>query len=626
MKANFTGMNSAKPRFNAIPFLNNFIGKNYPQSVNSTVKTIRNLKQRSLLQQTYLFFCLCLLSTIAWGQRVSFEASSSTRETITGEPFEVSFRLTDARARKFDAPIFNGLEVQGPNQSSSYASINGITTISEVYSYYVVAKKPGTYYIESAKVITQKGESYRSQPLTIKVRQAKRSPNPLQGKAFVRAIVNKEKAVVGEQVTLDYKIYTQVRVEQQQLLNYPSFDNAYVYDLSNYIADGEIVTVNGQEYYSRSLRRTAIFPSESGKIIIEPIGLAIGIPTERAGPFSPYRLRQYKLYSDSVVIDVHQLDGSPAGFDGAIGQYQLQAHLNKSTINSDEMVELSIRVQGTGNIKNILPPKLQINERYFDKFAPTVDEKLLVVQGLQGGIKTFEYVFTPKALGAFTIRPRLVYFDGELKRFVKLDTTLQIVVQQGSLPLPTKAERDTAQSAAAIVAAENAAQALQYQAPVPLEGLHAKTKQAFWGSALFWLLLLLPVLLSLGMLYYQHYTQLKHNQPLAEQRKQQAGQEASRRLQKAEQALQQQEATTFYKEISKALLGFVSDRYQLSTIELTKQNVQQQLEQQQVEPAKIQQLLAILATSDRALFAGLADTSSMQKIHQESRDLIEALQ
>jgi hypothetical protein len=567
-----------------------------------------------------------LWSSIAWGQRVSFEASSSTRETITGEPFEVSFRLTDARARKFDPPIFNGLEVQGPSQSSSYASINGITTISEVYSYYVVAQKPGTYYIESAKVITQKGESYRSQPLTIKVKQAKRSPNPLEGKAFVRAIVNKEKAVVGEQVTLDYKIYTQVRVEQQQLLNYPSFDNAYVYDLSNYIADGEIVKVNGKEYYSRSLRRTAIFPSESGKIIIEPIGIAIGVPAERAGPFSPYRLRQYKLYSDSVVIDVRQLDGSPAGFDGAIGQYQLQAHLNKSTINSDEVVQLSIRVQGTGNIKNVLPPKLQINERYFDKFAPTVDEKLLVVQGLQGGIKTFEYVFTPKALGEFTIRPRLVYFDGELKRFVKLDTTLQIVVQQGSLALPTKAERDTAQSAAAIVAAENAAQALQYQAPVPLKSLHPKTKPAFWGSALFWLLLFLPVLVALGIWYYQYRTEQQNNQPLAERRQQQAGQEASRRLQKAKQALQQQEATTFYKEISKALLGFVSDRYQLSTIELTKQNVQQQLEQQQVEASKIQQLLAILATSDRALFAGLADTASMKKIHQDSIDLIEALQ
>lgn len=584
------------------------------------------MKQRSLFQQTYLFFCLCLLSTIALGQRVSFEASSSTRETITGEPFEVSFRLTHARARKFDAPIFNGLEAQGPSQSSSYASINGITTISEVYSYYVVAKKPGTYHIESAKVITQKGESYRSQALTIKVRQAKRSPNPLEGKAFVRAILNKEKAVVGEQITLDYKIYTQVRIEQQQLLNYPSFDKAYVYDLSNYIADGEIVKVNGQEYYSRSLRKTAIFPSESGKIIIEPIGIAIGVPAERAGPFSPYRLRQYKLYSDSVVIDVRQLDGSPAGFDGAIGQYQLQAHLNKSTINSDEVVQLSIRVQGTGNIKNVLPPKLQLNEHYFDKFAPTTDEKLLVVQGLQGGIKTFEYVFTPKALGEFTIRPRMVYFDGELKRFVKLDTTLQIVVQQGSLALPTKAERDTAQSAAAIVAAENAAQALQYHAPVPLEKLHPVHKQAFWGSMVFWLLLLLPILVAMGGLYYQYYTTQQNNQTIAEQRKQQAGQEASRRLQQAEQALQNQQATIFYKEISKALLGFVSDRYQLSMVELTKQNVQQQLEQQQVDSAKIQQLLAILATSDRALFAGLADTSSMKNIHQESIHLIEALQ
>ena len=154
------------------------------------------MKQRSLFQLAFLIACFCFLSSLAQGQRVSFEASSSTRETITGEPFEVSFRLTNARARKFDAPVFNGLDARGPNQSSSYASINGISMISEIFSYYVVAKKPGTYHIAAATVITSKGQSLRSQPITIKVKQAKRSANPLQGKAFVRAEVNKNKAVV----------------------------------------------------------------------------------------------------------------------------------------------------------------------------------------------------------------------------------------------------------------------------------------------------------------------------------------------------------------------------------------------------------------------------------------------
>ncbi|MGH1338494.1 MAG: BatD family protein [Aureispira sp.] len=585
------------------------------------------MKQSSLFQLVFLITCLCSLCHFAQGQRVSFEAASSTKETITGELFEVSFRLTNARPRKFDAPVFNGLDLRGgPKQSSSYASINGITVISEVFSYYVVAKKPGTYRIGPATVITSKGKSLRSQTITIKVKQAKRSANPLQGKAFVRAEVNKTKAVVGEQITLDYRIYTQVRIEQQQLLNYPSFDKAYVYDLNDYTADGEILTVNGEEYYSRSLRRTAIFPSESGKIIIEPIGIAISVLAERAGSHDPYRLRQYKLYSDSVVINVRQLDGAPTGFNGAIGQYELQAHLNKASIRSHEVVQLTLRVVGAGNIKNVLPPTLQLNKRYFDSFAPTVEEQLRMVNQLQGGIKTFEYVLTPKALGEYTIRPRLVYFDGEARRFVTLDTTLTVVVQEGNIDLPTKAERDTAQSAAAIVAAENAAEALQYGAPIPLEALHATPLRAFWGSSLFWILLLLPLLLLAGFLYYQQQQEHKAHQPVAEQRRQAAGQEANKRLQQAQKALEARQATVFYKEISKALLGFVSDRYQLSTVELTKQNVQQQLEQQGVETEKIQQLLAILATSERAIFAGLADTASMEKIQQESQVLIEQLQ
>lgn len=249
-----------------------------------------------------------------------------------------------------------------------------------------------------------------------------------------------------------------------------------------------------------------------------------------------------------------------------------------------------------------------------------------MVNQLQGGIKTFDYVLTPKALGEFTIRPRLVYFDGAARRFVNLDTTLTVVVKKGSVSLPTKAERDTAQSAAAIVAAENAVEDLQYRAPVLLQALHATPVKEFWGSALFWCLLFLPLLLLGGFFWYQQRQEQYANQPAAERRRQAAGQEATKRLQKAQQALEAQQATTFYKEISNALLGFVSDRYQLSTVELTKQNVQQQLEQQEVDSAKIQQLLTILATSERALFAGLADIASMEKIQQESQALIEQLQ
>ncbi len=251
------------------------------------MKNIDLLKQCSRFQLAYLICCCCFWSSLALGQRVVFEASASTRETITGQPFEVSFQLVNARARKFDAPVFNGLEAQGPSNSSSYASVNGITMISEVYSYYVVAKKPGTYRIGTATVITTKGKSLRSQPITITVKQAKQNTNSLNGRAFVRAEVNKTKAVVGEQITLDYRIYTQVRIEQTQLLNYPSFDKAYIYDLNDYAEEGSIVELDGERYFSRSIRRTAIFPNEAGKLLIEPIGLAIGVPTERAGPFGP---------------------------------------------------------------------------------------------------------------------------------------------------------------------------------------------------------------------------------------------------------------------------------------------------------------------------------------------------
>jgi hypothetical protein len=501
--------------------------------------------------------------------------------------------------------------------------VNGIVLYSEVYSCFIVANKPGTYRIGAATVITTKGKSFRTQPFTIKVKQAKRQANPLEGKAFVRMEVNKQKAVVGEQITLDYRIYTRVPIEQSQVLNYPSFEDAFVYDLNDYAEQAEIVTIDGEEFYTRSIRRTALFPNQAGKIIVEPVGFAVSVPVERTFSYMPYRLRQYKLFSDTVVLNVQQLDGAPMGYSGAIGQYKLQAHIDQTQLSSDDVVELVVRVEGTGNIRNVLPPKLEINKRYFDVFSPTINERLRIVNRMQGGVKTFEYVLTPKALGTFEIQPRLVVFDGEQRRFVTLDTTIVIEIKKGKTPLPTKAERDTARSASEVVAAETAAEALQYRAPLALSALQTTASNAFFGSLTFWLLLLLPLLLLAIYYGYSHYQQRYANQPEAERRRQTAASEASRRLQQAQQALTQNQPTAFYKEISKALLGFISDRYQLSQVELNKQNLQQHLQQQQVPRAQIEQLLTILETSDRALFAGLADTASMETIQRESQALIE---
>ena len=557
-----------------------------------------------------------------------FEATCNAKETLTDEPFEVVFTLYNARVRQLDPPSFKRLDAQGPFQAQAMTSINGRSTLSESYTYYARASKPGTYRIGSATVTTIKGKTFRSKPLTIKVVQAKKRSMAYSDRLKLQLEVSTEEAIVGEQINVDLRLYQSpdLKIESPNLVRIPTFDNAFAYDLNTFVDRGEYRVLDGQQFYSQVIQRWAVFPNKPGKVTLKPVVMDVSIVERQGGGlFSPIRLVRHRLQTDSMAFTVSDLDGGPAGYDGAIGTYQLQAHIDQNTVRSDDMVELTIRLQGQGNIKGVLPPRLEGELQYFDQFDPTIEEQVGVIDGLYGGVKQYTYVLTPKAEGSFSIRPSLTYFDAQQRKFVTIDTTLEVRVERGQTVLPAKTAFDTVQSAAAQVAAEAEAQLLTFKAPATKARWRATTAPIWWGSLGFWGLLSLPFLLALGVGLWQYQQRRLAARPEAQRRQAAAGSRAQRHLQAARVAQEQGQAAVFYKALSDALLGFVKDHYQLSTLELTKQNVQQLLTEQDVAPAQIEQLMHLLHTADQAVFAGLTNASSMEESYQAGVALLEAL-
>lgn len=558
-----------------------------------------------------------------------FEAVSTVEETLTDEPFEVSFRLLGGRVRNFEPPSFAGLEARGPQIFQSTAHVNGRTMINEIYTFYVRASKPGTYQIAPATVITTEGKSFRSKPLTIKVIQAKKRPNAYGTRLMVQMEVNTDQAVVGEQVNVDIRLFhtREVNIEQSFLIRQPSFENSFAYNLQTFRDPGEYRVVDGVQYYTEVIQRWAVFPNKPGNIVIEPAVLDINIQEDQGNSslFIPYRLIRQRLQTDSLVVQVQDLDGGPLGYDGAIGCYELQAYLERPTIASDEMVELIVRLQGQGNIKTVLPPRLEGDLRFFDHFDPAMEEQAGVIQGQYGGIKLYTYALTPKATGSFEIRPTITYFNPQARKFVTIDTTLQIQIQPGSIPLPDQSAFDTVQTAAERVAAETEAALLEFRAPAQTAQWSRRNAAPFWGSVWFWLLLLLPFGAVAFAAGWQRQRAQQATQPDTLRRQANARSHAQKRLATAQQAQSAGNAAGFYKALSEALLGFVKDRYQLSTLELTKQNVRQVLEQHQMAAPQIEQFMQLLHTADQALFAGLTSEASMDQSYRDGIALLETL-
>jgi len=98
-----------------------------------------------------------------------FSIEVSNTEVLLGNYIEVTFILKNAKGQKFEAPNFKNFDiVGGPNQSSSFSMMNGKTTQSISYTYYLQPKEIGNFYLEPA-FIEADGLTMETQPIEILV-------------------------------------------------------------------------------------------------------------------------------------------------------------------------------------------------------------------------------------------------------------------------------------------------------------------------------------------------------------------------------------------------------------------------------------------------------------------------
>lgn len=98
-----------------------------------------------------------------------FSVTVSNSSVLLGNYIEVTFTLKNSGGSKFEAPQFEGFDiVGGPNQSSSFSMMNGVTTQSISYTYYIKPKDIGNLYVEPA-FIDADGKTLETQPIEILV-------------------------------------------------------------------------------------------------------------------------------------------------------------------------------------------------------------------------------------------------------------------------------------------------------------------------------------------------------------------------------------------------------------------------------------------------------------------------
>ena len=224
----------------------------------------------------------------------------------------------------------------------------------------------------------------------------KRTPN-----VFLRAMVSKDEAYIGEALTISYYLYTRKRLSDYNVLKKPSYINAWTENVNlGRRLPSKRLRIAGRVYEVYQLEKVVLFPKKAGTMQISAFECDVRV----GGGFFDAGKRLVRT-SQPFDITVRPLpeDGRPANFNPAnVGNYQFSAVLDKGSTEVNQPVTLTMTINGEGNIKAIRPPQLASNKD-FKVYPPNISDDMGVRNDNLVGQKQIEYLIVPLHEGQLLI-------------------------------------------------------------------------------------------------------------------------------------------------------------------------------------------------------------------------------
>lgn len=517
-----------------------------------------------------LFLVFCLLGLIpaksVAQSEVNVVATVSETTIYTGERISLSVEISGSfnNVSRPELPEFEGFRLlsNNPSTSRSYSYVNGQTSSSYSYSYYLIAQDEGTYTIPPITVSID-GEELTTEAIDVEIVDRNSSASePVSSnrpEIFLRLEVSDNTPVPGQQLVSDVILYFKDGLEVNSYQPVPGWkaEGFWKEELENTERPrAESTVINGVRYRKAKLLQFALFPTKTGELTISPYEIIVSIraAASRDDPFSSFfggfgsNQRQVELKTDPIKLEVAPLPDTESGtYIGAVGNFNISRTLNTTEAVVGESIEIETTVRGTGNVPLITKPDYELPDG-LEVYDPQETTSLNRRNQSISGTKTFTDVLIARTPGTYTIPEKTVaYFNPVRNQYVR-----------ETLPgLTFSVVRDPN----AAVASE---QSLTF-AVKPVTGLASwaepespELTKRWW----FWTGLLFPLLL-LGAGYWQKTYRDKMTNNTAFARSKRASELAEKRLAEAIQKSEEGHVKEAYNLLQKALTGFIGDKLNL---------------------------------------------------------------
>jgi len=214
---------------------------------------------KGILSTLFVFFSICLSS-----QAPKFYVQVDAKKIVEGSYVSVDFILENVAGANFTPPPFKGFKVlSGPSQKSQTNIYNGKVSKTLTYGYKIQPKALGKINIGAASIRTNTGSTLKTKPYTIEVVKGNKNKSNTGEDVFIRTEISDSLAYVGQQLILDYKLYTKLDVRSIDFLVDPDFDGFFAAELRNQRRNFSREIINGVEYFTKSVKKVSLFPQQT---------------------------------------------------------------------------------------------------------------------------------------------------------------------------------------------------------------------------------------------------------------------------------------------------------------------------------------------------------------------------
>lgn len=540
-----------------------------------------------------------------------------------GEEFAISFEMKSEEApSSFEWNPGDGFKLLwGPQSqfSTQTSVINGkVSSSSNVtYSYYVEALEPGEYQLPQATAVLD-GVTHKSSSYKIKV--IDRADDASEDDIFYRMEVNKSTVVKGEPLTLTFKLYDKNKVLASiDDAGWPSF-KGFQYQM---VRGGDLSyqreLYDGVLYNVLDIQQFNLVPQETGDLIIGPGTLSYQVTVKSNSSsmsaidifYGSTIVERRVSESNPMTVKVLPLPaGAPSSFSGAVGKYSINATLSRDKLNVGEASSLVVTLSGHGDLTLMGTPEFKVPDG-LELFDHSVKDQL---SNDFNGSRQYEYPIVARKSGTYVIDPiSYSYYDVSSKKYVTIRTnSFTIIVEE------SEKEEDMAQSYAPTHkqgSVKSLDSDIRY---ISTKTGHFESRGEFFiGSALFRNILIF-LFIAAGLTWYAVARYLRRNTDLAKSKSRKASKMAIRRLNASHKYLVAQNVAGFYDETHKALIGFISDKLDMTAGELSRDVISSLMTERCVSEQHKQTLDELLDTCEAARYSPEAGQESMSECYAKA--------